>query len=213
MGSCTIDPASSTIGFAVRSAVGKVRGSFNEFTGAGLFDAEDPTRSHLELTIRAQSIDTRDARRDAHLRSDDFFAADEYPDSTFISTAVERIDNWSHRVTGDLAIKANTNPVAVDLELTGVADDPFGNHRISFEGTAVLNRKDWGIEWNKVLGAGGVLMGNRVERSSRCPLSGRLTVTASRTRQREASPRPHRRLSPAERVKQLVRRTTTSRGG
>jgi polyisoprenoid-binding protein YceI len=161
-GTYSIDQASSTIGFAARGAVGKVRGTFNEFSGTGYFDAEDPTRSHVELTIRAGSVDTRDARRDQHLRNADFFSVDEFPQIRFVSTTVESIDPWSQRVTGDLTIKSVTRPITVDFELTGATDDPFGNQRIGFEGTAVLNRKDWDVTWNQTLDSGGIIMGNKV---------------------------------------------------
>ncbi len=161
-GTYAIDPVHSRIGFIARAMVSKVQGSFNEFVGTGYFDAEDPSRSHLDLTIQAHSIDTGNAKRDAHLRSNDFFAAEEYPEIRFVSTAVERIDNWNHRVTGDLTIKGVTKPVTVNVELTGVGDDPFGNHRIGFKGKAVVNRKDWGVKWKAVLEAGGVLVGGRV---------------------------------------------------
>src|SRR5215218_6764553 len=94
-----IDPAHSRIGFVARHAmVTKVRGSFNEFEGSGYFDADDPTKSHLQLTIKAASIDTRNADRDAHLRSNDFFAMDEYPEITFRSTAVDQTGDDGYRV-------------------------------------------------------------------------------------------------------------------
>jgi polyisoprenoid-binding protein YceI len=162
-GTYAIDAVHSRIGFVARHAmVTKVRGSFNQFEGSGYFDAEDPTSSHLELTIKAASIDTRNADRDAHLRGNDFFAMDEYPEITFASTGVERVDNWNYRVTGDLTIKGVTKTVTVDFEYTGAADDPFGNHRIGFEGKTVVNRKDWGVTWNAALEAGGVLVSEKV---------------------------------------------------
>ncbi|MGH9032823.1 MAG: YceI family protein, partial [Acidimicrobiia bacterium] len=121
-GKYAIDPAHSRVGFVARHAmVTKVRGSFNEFEGTGYFDAEDPTRSHLELTVKAASIDTRNADRDAHLRSNDFFDMEQYPEITFVSTAVEQVDAEHYRVTGDLTVKDVTKPVAVDFEYTGAA--------------------------------------------------------------------------------------------
>ena len=162
-GAYTLDPTHSRIGFVARHAmVAKVRGSFNEFTGAGTFDAENPANSTLSLTIQAASIDTRNADRDAHLRSNDFFAMDQYPEITFTSTSVEVVDDQQYRVNGDLTIKGVTRPVAIDLELAGSAIDPYGNLRIGLEGTTTINRKDFGITWNAPLEAGGVLVGEKV---------------------------------------------------
>jgi polyisoprenoid-binding protein YceI len=162
-GTYTIDPTHSQIGFVARHAmVTKVRGSFNEFDGDGYFDAEHPANSHLSLTIQAKSIDTRNADRDAHLRSNDFFDMDQYPEITYVSTAVEQLDDDHYRVTGDLTIKGVTKPVVVDFEYTGAAIDPFQNQRIGLEGAATVNRKDWGVNWNAALEAGGVLVGEKV---------------------------------------------------
>lgn len=162
-GKYVLDPAHSQIGFVARHAmVTKVRGSFNEFEGAGFLDAEDPANSHVELTIQATSVDTRNADRDAHLRSNDFFDMETYPEIGFASTAVERLDDEHYRITGDLTIKSVTKRVNVDFEYQGSAVDPFGNHRIGFEGTTVINRKDWGVNWNAALDAGGLLVSEKV---------------------------------------------------
>ena len=162
-GTYTIDPSHSRIGFAARHAmVTKVRGSFNEFEGSGYFDAEDPARSHARLTVEAASIDTRSADRDAHLRSNDFFEMETYPQITFASTTVEPVDATTFRVTGDLTIKDVTRPVTFDLEYTGTALDPFGNRRLGLEGSVVVNRKDWGLTWNAPLDTGGVLVSEKV---------------------------------------------------
>ena len=162
-GTYAIDPSHSRIGFVARHAmVTKVRGSFREFDGAGYFDAEDPTGSHLQLTIQATSINTGNADRDGHLRSNDFFDMEQYPEIAFASTRVEQVDDERYRVTGDLSIKGVTKPVTVDFEYTGTAIDPFGNERIGFEGRATVNRKDWGVNWNAALEAGGVLVSEKV---------------------------------------------------
>ncbi|HEX2118185.1 MAG TPA: YceI family protein [Acidimicrobiales bacterium] len=163
-GTYTIDPSHSRVGFVARHAmVTKVRGSFNEFSGSGSFDAENPDNSSLHVTIQAASIDTRNADRDAHLRGNDFFAMDQYPEITFDSTSVEQVDVESVRVTGDLTMKGVTRPVTVDLEFTGAAVDPYGNQRIGIEGATVVNRKDWGISWNAALETGGVLVSEKVK--------------------------------------------------
>jgi polyisoprenoid-binding protein YceI len=162
-GTYAIDPTHSRIGFVARHAmVTKVRGSFNGFEGSGYFDAVDPAGSHLALTIEAASIDTRNADRDGHLRSNDFFDMETYPEITFTSTAVELLDAENYRVTGDLTIKGVTKSVAVDFEYTGAAVDPYGNQRIGLEGTTTVNRKDWGVNWNAALDAGGVLVSEKV---------------------------------------------------
>lgn len=161
-GTYTIDPTHSRIGFVARHAmVTKVRGSFNEFSGTGHLDAANPANSSLQLTIQAASIDTRNADRDGHLRSNDFFDMENHPLITFVSTSVAASgDEFS--VTGDLTIKGVTKPVTVVFEYTGTAVDPFGNTRLGLEGSTTVNRKDWGITWNAALDAGGVLVGEKV---------------------------------------------------
>ena len=161
-GTYTIDPTHSRIGFVARHAmVTKVRGSFNEFDGSAHIDAENPPASTVAVTIKTASIDTRNTDRDAHLRSNDFFDMDTYPEISFVSTDVEAIDE-GYRVTGDLTIKGVTKPVAVDFEYTGTAVDPYGNTRVGFEGTTTINRKDWGVSWNAALETGGVLVGEKI---------------------------------------------------
>ena len=162
-GDYTLDPSHSRIGFVARHAmVTKVRGSFNEFDGTVHIDAENPTRSSATVAIQAKSIDTRNADRDAHLRSNDFLAMDEYPEISFSSTRVEQVDDENYRVTGDLTLKGVTKPVAIVFEYTGAATDPFGNERVGFEGSVTVSRRDWGVNWNAPLEAGGVLVGDKV---------------------------------------------------
>ncbi len=162
-GDYTLDASHSRVGFVARHAmVTKVRGAFNDVSGTGHFDASDPSNSSLSVTIQAKSIDTRNEDRDNHLRSNDFFDMDTYPEITYTSTSVEAVDATTYRVTGDLTIKGVAKPVTVDFEFTGAAVDPFGNHRIGLEGTVVVNRKDWGVNWNAALEAGGVLVSENV---------------------------------------------------
>lgn len=162
-GTYSIDASHSQIGFTARHAmVTKVRGAFNEFEGSGYFDAENPTNSHLKVTIKAASIDTRSADRDAHLKSNDFFAMDEFPEISFVSTAFNKVDDDAYKLTGDLTIKGVTKSVTVDFDFTGTAVDPWGNTRIGFEGKTTINRKDWGVNWNAALEAGGVLVSEKV---------------------------------------------------
>jgi polyisoprenoid-binding protein YceI len=161
-GAYVIDQTHSRIGFVARHAmVTKVRGSFNEFEGSAYIDAENPSASTTRLTIAAASIDTRNADRDAHLRSNDFFDMENHPEITFVSTDVEAVAG-GYRITGDLSIKGVTKPVTVDFEYTGTALDPYGNTRVGFEGTTTVNRKDWGVSWNAALETGGVLVGEKI---------------------------------------------------
>ena len=162
-GTYAIDPSHSRIGFVARHAmVTKVRGQFTAYEGSGWFDAEDPTRSTIALTIDADSIDTANADRDAHLRSNDFFDMEHHPTLTFTSTAVERVDDDVYRVAGDLTLRGVTRRVTIDFEFTGTAVDPFGNQRIGLEGRTTVNRRDWGLNWNAALDAGGVLVSEKV---------------------------------------------------
>jgi polyisoprenoid-binding protein YceI len=162
-GTYTIDPAHSQIGFGARHAmVTKVRGQFNEFSGTGFYSAENPADSKLEVTIQAKSIDTRNADRDTHLRSNDFFSMDEFPLITFASTSFSKVDDETFAVTGDLTVKGVTKSVTLDLAFTGAAVDPWGNQRIGFEGKTTINRSDWGVSFNAALEAGGVLVSEKV---------------------------------------------------
>lgn len=162
-GEYALDASHSRIGFVARHAmVTKVRGSFNDFTGTGYFDAGDPSQSRLEVDIKAASIDTRNADRDAHLRGNDFFDMETYPQIRFVSTAIEPLEESAYRVTGDLTMKGVTKPVTIDFEYTGSAVDPFGNTRVGLEGSVTVNRKDWGVNWNAPLEAGGVLVSEKV---------------------------------------------------
>jgi polyisoprenoid-binding protein YceI len=162
-GDYTLDLAHTRIGFSARHAmVTKVRGQFNEFTGSVFLDAENPANSKVEITIKAASVDTRNADRDAHLRSNDFFAMEEYPEITFRSTHVEQASENEYYVTGDLTIRGTTKPVTVNFQLTGSAADPWGNFRVGFEGQTTINRKDWGVSFNAAMEAGGVLVSEKV---------------------------------------------------
>jgi len=162
-GDYTLDVSHSRLGFSARHAmVTTVRGAFKDFTGTAHVDTANPAGSKVELAIRADSIDTGVADRDAHLRSEDFFDAQTYPEITFVSTNVERDGNdWT--ITGDLAIKGVTKPVTLEFESTGSARDPFGNMRIGFGGTATITRKDWGLSWNAALETGGFLVSDKIK--------------------------------------------------
>ena len=162
-GTWTLDPAHTRIGFVARHAmVTKVRGSFNEFEGTAVLDGANPANSHAEVTIKAASIDTRNAQRDEHLRSNDFLAMQEHPEITFASTGARQVDDTTFELTGDLTIRGVTKSVTIPFTFEGAAKDPFGNLRAGFEGSVAINRKDWGVNWNAALEGGGVLVSDRV---------------------------------------------------
>ncbi len=162
-GTYVLDPSHTRIGFVARHAmITKVRGQFNEFEGSAVVDADDFTKSTAQLTIQAASIDTHNEQRDGHLRSNDFLALEEYPQITFVSTGVRQTGETSLELTGDLTIRGVTNSITVPFEFEGAATDPFGNLRVGFEGSVVINRKDYGVSWNAALEAGGVLVSEKV---------------------------------------------------
>ena len=162
-GTYVLDPAHTRIGFVARHAmVTKVRGQFNDFEGSGVVDPSDFTKSTVTVIIQAASIDTRNEQRDAHLRSNDFLAMEEYPQITFTSTGIQQTGPTSVELTGDLTIRGVTNSVTIPFEFEGAATDPYGNLRVGFEGSAVINRKDYGITWNAALETGGVLVSDKI---------------------------------------------------
>lgn len=161
-GTYVLDASHSQLGFVARHAmVTKVRGSFNEVAGTATLDGANPSASTLSVTMQAASVDTRSEGRDAHLRSADFFDVEKYPEITFTGTDFV-VDGDVITVTGDLTIKGVTHSVTIPFEFQGAATDPFGNQRIGFEGSVVVNRKDWNLNWNAALEAGGVLVSEKV---------------------------------------------------
>ena len=162
-GDYAIDPAHTRIGFVARHAmVTKVRGSFTEFEGKVHLDEQSPGASSAQIVIKVNSIDTGNTDRDGHLRSNDFFDMDEFPEITFSSTGAEKLGSEDFRVTGDLTVKGVTKPVTIDFEYQGSAKDPYGNLRAGFEGKAMINRKDFGVSFNAPLETGGVLVGDKI---------------------------------------------------
>jgi polyisoprenoid-binding protein YceI len=159
-GTWEIDPGHTRIGFATRHAmVTKVRGAFNDVSGRIEVDPADPDASTATVTVAMASIDTRNAQRDEHLRSADFFDVETYPEMTFTSTRIEEVDDDAYMVTGDLTIRDLTRSIGIPLRFVGIDTDPFGNVRAGVEGTRRLDRRDWGITWNTPLDSGGLLVG------------------------------------------------------
>lgn len=162
VGVWAIDPSHSTVGFSVRHlGLSKVRGRFGSFTG-DVVVAEDPARSSVEVSVDVTSIDTNDAKRDEHLRANDFFDAPSHPTMTFRSTSVTGAGSeW--QVTGDLTIRGVTRSVTLDTTFEGTATDPWGGSRAAFSATGEVDREDFGMTWNAALETGGVLVGKKVK--------------------------------------------------
>ncbi len=161
-GTWTIDPAHSEVSFSVRHLmVSKVRGTFTSFEGA-ITISDNPLDSKVEATIDASSINTNEAQRDAHLRSADFFNADEHGQLVFKSTAVRQAGS-DFAVTGDLTIRGTTRSVDLDLEFNGTSPDPWGGTRAGFSATTEISRKDFGIDFNMPLEGGGVVVGDKIK--------------------------------------------------
>jgi polyisoprenoid-binding protein YceI len=158
----TIDKAHSEVTFQVRHLLTKVRGRFSDFTGTVRFDEEQPERSEVSLTIDAATVDTNNADRDQHLRSDDFFAVGTYPTLTFRSSRTVRTGSGTYDVTGTLTIRGVAKEMTLPVTYLGTANDPWGNARAAFETDITINRKDFGLAWNAALETGGFLVGDDV---------------------------------------------------
>jgi polyisoprenoid-binding protein YceI len=161
-GTWQVETSHSLASFSVRHAgIAKVRGTV-AITEGTIVLAEDVTASTVTATLDPATIDTRDAKRDGHLRSADFFDAEQFPAWTFTSTSVEE-GGAGLLVHGDLTIHGVTRPVTLDVELNGAATDPFGMSRVGFSATTTINRKDFDLTWNAALETGGVLVSDKVE--------------------------------------------------
>ncbi len=140
----------------------KVRGEFEDFTINLHLDTNNPEAASVEARIRTASINTREAQRDAHLRSADFLNSDQYPEMVFKSTTVERTGETTARVHGDLTIRDVTRPVVLDVTYLGASKSPWGTLNAGFEASTKINREDWGLTWNVVLESGGWLVGKEI---------------------------------------------------
>jgi polyisoprenoid-binding protein YceI len=159
----TIDKAHSEVTFKVRHLLTKVRGRFSDFSGTVRFDEEQPERSSIALSIDAATIDTNNADRDQHLRSDDFLAVDQYPMITFTSTRIAGTNADTYDVSGTLTIRGVAREITLPVAYLGTATDPWGNVRAGFETEVTVNRKDFGLTWNAALETGGFLLGDDVQ--------------------------------------------------
>ena len=161
-GTWTVDTGHSNIGFTARHLmVAKVRGRFTEFSGSITVGA-DPLASKVEAVVKTGSVSTHDEGRDTHLRGADFFDTDQFPEMKLTSTKITAKGS-DYVLQADLTIKGVTHPVDFELEFDGVATDPWGNTKAGFTAETEINRKDWGLEWNVALEAGGVLVGEKVK--------------------------------------------------
>jgi polyisoprenoid-binding protein YceI len=163
VGTFAIDTSHTRLGFAVRHmAVSKVRGDFTDFAGT-LELAANPVDSKVSVTIQAGSVDTNDENRDNHLRTNDFFDVENHPTWTFTSTAIRPISSTEWNVDGDLTIRGVTKQVTLDATLEGVVKDPYGFHRVGFSAKTSIDREEFGVSFNGVMEAGGLVVGKKVE--------------------------------------------------
>ncbi|MGI8662490.1 MAG: YceI family protein [Acidimicrobiales bacterium] len=160
-GTYSLDVSHSHVGFMVRHLmVSKVRGRFSDFTGT-IVIAEDPSASSVEVEVQIASIDTREDKRDGHLKSGDFFDVEQHPTMTFKSTQVTHANGDEWTVEGDLSIAGVTKGLTLEVSFEGATLDPWGGTRIGFSAKGELNREDFGLSWNQALEAGGVVVGKK----------------------------------------------------
>ena len=158
-----VDNAHTHISFVARHMmITKVRGEFAKYDIVVNYDEEQPARSTVEATIYTDSINTRDERRDGHLRSADFLDSATYPAMTFKSKRVEQLANDHGQLIGDLTIRDVTREVALDVEFYGLAKSPWGTTSAGFCGLTKLDRREWGLTWNQALETGGWLVGDQI---------------------------------------------------
>lgn len=157
-----VDSSHSSVGFSVRHLVSKVNGSFKDFSGTINFDPKKATASSAEFTVKIASIDTQNEKRDGHLKSPDFFDTEKFPTMTFKSKKVIAAGKDKYKLIGELTMHGVTREETFVVEYGGNAKDPWGNNRAGFSATTTLNRKNYGIIWNKTLDTGAVMLGDDV---------------------------------------------------
>ncbi|MBX0329342.1 YceI family protein [Oscillochloris sp. ZM17-4] len=161
--SWVIDPSHSQVAFSARHMMlAKVRGRFDRFSGTVEFDEQNPINSAVTVSIEADSIDTRDEKRDGHLKSPDFLDVANFPAISFVSKKVEVVDETHGKIIGDLTIRGVTNEVVLATEYNGQAKAPWGTTSAGFSAEAKISRVDWGLTWNVALETGGVLVGDEI---------------------------------------------------
>ncbi len=159
-----IDPAHSRVQFKVKHLmISNVLGSFKEFEGEASMTGDDYSTAKVKFSINVASVDTEAPDRDAHLKSADFFDVENYPKMVFEGEGMTQKDEDNFELKGDLTIKGVTKPVTLNAEFGGFMTDPWGNKKAGFSVTGEINRKEWGMNWNAALEAGGVLVGEKVK--------------------------------------------------
>lgn len=157
-----LDPAHSEITFKVKHLmISNIKGEFKTFDAS--IDGEDFRFSNIKATIDSGSISTNNDDRDAHLKSPDFFEVEQHPEITFVSKSLKKVDDDEFKLIGDLTIKGTTKEIELDTEFGGFMKDPYGNEKAGFSINGKLNRKDFGLNWNAALEAGGVMVGNEIK--------------------------------------------------
>jgi polyisoprenoid-binding protein YceI len=161
----TVDPTHASAQFSIKHMmVSTVRGTFRKVSGVVNLDDKDPTKSGVEVVIDAASIDTGEPKRDAHLKAADFFDVSKYPTLTFKSTRIEKASKGKFKVTGDLTMHGQTHPLTLLVEAPSAPiKTPWGTVARGVSATGTLNRKDWGLTWNKAIETGGVVVGEEVQ--------------------------------------------------
>ena len=158
-----IDPVHSKIGFSVRHLIiSEVEGRFKSFEGSVTTDKEDFNGSKIVFSLDARSVLTDNTRRDNDLKSANFFDAEEYPEITFKSTSFEKVEGNKYKLEGNFTIKGITNHIIMDVIYGGTIKDPWGNMRAGFKITGKINRFDYNLKWNKLLEAGGAVVGKEI---------------------------------------------------
>lgn len=162
--SWTIDLSHSEINFKVRHMmISNVRGQFERFSGSVNFDEANPALTTVDIQVEISSINTNEEKRDAHLRSADFFDAENHPVMTFQSKKVEQVDEANARLIGDLTIRGVSREITLNVEYLGKAKSPWGTTSAGFTAAARINRKDWDLTWNVALETGGWLVGETID--------------------------------------------------
>ena len=176
----SIDPNHSRLEFSAKHLmVTTVRGQFQDFTGSVELTDDDPASARGRFTIKTASLWTGSEDRDKHLRSDDFFGVEKYPEMTFQSTEVQKTGENSYTVVGDLTIRETTRPITLDVEVEGQIVDPWGNERVGLSARGRLNRKDWNLNWNMALETGGVLVSDNINITAEVAIVRKAEVAAT----------------------------------